>query len=522
MASNSANMLNAFTHLPIREKLGLLTGFAALAAIGVASWMWGSTPEYRMLYGNLSDRDGGAIIASLTQMNIPYRFSESGGAIMVPAAQVHDTRLRIASQGLPKGSLVGFESMETQKFGQTQFQEQINYQRALEGELARSIQSLAAVQGARVHLAIPKPSVFLREQNKPTASVLLSLHPGRTLERTQVAGIVHLISSSVPELSPRAVSVLDQAGNLLSARNDSGIDLDPAQLAFISQIEAGHARRIQEILEPVVGRGNVHAQVSAEVDFSQSESTAESYRPNQNADAAAVRNQQTNESSDAGAPPPQGVPGAASNQPGAQGPAGASAALGAKAGRRESATSYELDRTVRHVRQPVGMVKRLSAAVVINHRKIVDAEGKSSLTALPADEMTQLTALTKEAMGFNTNRGDSVNVANAPFNIEAREATPEIALWQQPENIALAREVGKALAIAVLILYLLFGIVRPFFKQVNESLATAAIAPQLEALPGSINVEAGAPDNLQDTARALARQDPKIVASVVRNWVSKE
>lgn len=521
MASNPANIFNAFTQLPIREKLSLLTGFAALAAVGVASWMWGSTPEYRVLYGNLSDRDGGAIIASLNQMNIPYKFSESGGAIMVPSTQVHDARLKIASQGLPKGSVVGFESMESQKFGLTQFQEQINYQRALEGELARSIQSLAAVQGARVHLAIPKPSVFVREQNKPTASVLLALHPGRTLERAQVAGIVHLVSSSVPELNPRGVSVLDQAGNLLSARNDSGLELDPAQLAFVQQIEASHARRIEEILEPVVGRGNVHAQVTAEVDFSQSESTAETYRPNQTQDAAAVRNQQTNETVNGGTPGAQGVPGAASNQPGAQGAAALGAASGG-GGRRESATNYELDRTVRHIKQPVGMVKRVSAAVVINHRKTVDAEGKATLTALTPEEMNQLTALTKEAMGFSTNRGDSVNVANAPFNTADREAVPETPLWQQPENIALAKEIGKSLAIGALILYLLFGVVRPFFRQVNESLATVNAAPQLEAPAVSQSADAGIPESPQDMARALARQDPKAVANVVRNWVSKE
>ncbi|MFM9966837.1 MAG: flagellar basal-body MS-ring/collar protein FliF [Burkholderiales bacterium] len=522
MASNNANLLSAFTQLPIREKLGLLTGFAALAAIGAASWMWSSSPEYRVLYSNLSDRDGGAVIASLNQMNIPYKFSETGGAIMVPSAQVHDARLRVASLGLPKGSLVGFESMDSQKFGLTQFQEQINYQRALEGELSRSIQSLAAVQGARVHLAIPKPSVFLREQNKPTASVLLSLHSGKTLERSQVAGIVHLISSSVPELSPKGVSVLDQAGNLLSARNDSGLDLDPAQLAFVQQIELNHARRIQEILEPVVGRGNVHAQVTADVDFSLSESTAETYRPNQASDAATVRNQQINESGNGATPIAQGVPGAASNQPGTPIAGASSLTSAAAAMRKESNIQYEVDRTVRHVRQPVGSVKRLSAAVVINHRKSLDAEGKSSFTALSPDEMTQLTALAKEAMGFNTNRGDSVNVANTAFNNEEREALPEIPLWQQPENISLAKEIGKSLAIAGLILYLLFGVVKPFFRQLNDSLATPPAETLIEALPAPSGAQADGLQNPLDTARALAKQDPKIVASVVRNWVAKE
>ncbi len=247
--------LNGFGNLPAKHILMLLAGIAALAAIAVASINWARTPDYKVLFANLSDRDGGSVMASLSQMNVPYRFAEGGGAILVPASMVHEARLKLASQGLPKGGTVGFELMETQRFGVTQFQERLNFQRGLEGELSRSIQALAAVQNARVHLALPAQNGFMREQQKPSASVLLALHPGRTLDRAQVAGIVHLVAASVPELSPKEVSVIDQTGALLSQNGESqSVGLDPGQLNYIRQIESGYIQRITDILEPILGR----------------------------------------------------------------------------------------------------------------------------------------------------------------------------------------------------------------------------------------------------------------------------
>ncbi|MFN3567116.1 MAG: flagellar basal-body MS-ring/collar protein FliF, partial [Burkholderiaceae bacterium] len=293
----SGQAAGGVARLSPRTKGMLALGLAALAAIVASVWLWSATPNYRVLFTNLSDRDGGAIIAQLAQMNIPFRNAD-GGTIMVPADRVHEARLKLASQGLPKGSIVGFEIMETQKFGVTQFQEQVNYQRGLEGELARSIQTLAPVASARVHLALPKQSGFLRDKQPPTASVLLQLHPGKALDRQQIAGIVHLVSSSVPELATKNVSVVDQHGNLLaSERGGSGTALDAAQLDYVAHIEAATIKRIEDILEPIVGRGNVRAQVTADVDFSQVEQMAETYKPNQAADAATVRSQSTIESS---------------------------------------------------------------------------------------------------------------------------------------------------------------------------------------------------------------------------------
>ena len=193
-----AQILGALT---TKQIVTLMIAVATTISILAGLWMWGQTPDYRVLYSSLSDRDGGAVIQSLQQMNVPYKFSEGGGALLVPAEKVHEVRLRLASQGLPKGSVTGFELMENQKFGTSQFLEQVNYQRALEGELARSMQTLAAVQSARIHLAIPKPTVFAKEQQKPSASVVLSLQGGRLLDSAQVSAIIHLISSSVPEMS---------------------------------------------------------------------------------------------------------------------------------------------------------------------------------------------------------------------------------------------------------------------------------------------------------------------------------
>jgi flagellar M-ring protein FliF len=497
---------------------------AALLAVLVASWMWSRSPDYRILFANIQERDGGAIVAALGQMNVPYRFNEGGNAILIPAESVHDVRLKLASQGLPKGGNVGFELMENQKLGATQFQEQVTYQRALEGELARSVQSLAAVQSARVHLAVPKAAAFLREQAKASASVLVNLYPGKLLERGQVAGIVHLVAASVPGLAPRNVSVIDQSGALLSVPHDGSTpNLDPGQLAHAQQIEGNYARRIVDLLEPLVGRANVRAQVTADIDFSATESTAETYRPNKDVAEAAIRSQQTSESSQPGGGGGLGVPGAVSNQPtSARAPAVPAAPVApgpAAAGvpqRKDQTLQYELDRTVRHTRQQVGTVKRLSVAVVVNHRKAAAVkDGKPGTVPLSEDEMKQITALAKEAIGFSQQRGDTLNVLNAAFNVEPVEAIPESAFWQQADTVAFAKEVGKHVLALGLALYVVFGVLRPMIRQLAE-LPPAPEPP----LPESFEPIATGQVGRLEAARQLARQDPKVVANVVKSWVA--
>lgn len=525
-----------------RQMFGLAVGVAALIALLSSVWMWGQTPDYRVLYSNLSDRDGGAIIESLQQQNIPYKFAEGGGALMVPSNLVYEARLKLATQGLPKGGTVGFELMENQKFGISQFAEQVNYQRALEGELARSVQSIGAVQGARVHLAIPKPSVFVKEQQKPSASVVLSLHPGRMLDSAQVSAIVHLISSSVPEMSAKNVTVVDQNGTLLSANHEgmSNEGLDDSQLKYIQQIEQDYVQRIETILAPMVGMANVRAQVNADIDFSQIEQTAEIYKPNTNPKESSLRSQQSDESSN-GSTSASGVPGALSNQP----PVPATAPIVASAGgnspnagnptsmHKESTVNYEVDRTIRHTKLPVGSVKRLSVAVVVNNRKITDAKGQISFKPLNDAEKAQINNLVSDAVGFDKSRGDSLNVQNIAFNDEKEITPPEVPLWKQPDMIELAKNLVKYLLIAVVMLIVVFGIIkpalRPLFSAVLDNPARSAEAEGNTnqtgtGAPAAYNVNAPPTTHPYEqgvqTARQIAQQDPKIVASVIKEWVS--
>ncbi len=504
---------------------GLLAlGAAALAALVAASWLWSSSPTYRVLFTNLSDRDGGAIIAQLSQMGIPYK-NNDGGVLLVPADKVHEARLKLAAAGLPKGSVVGFEVMDGQKFGVTQFQEQMNYQRGLEGELARSISSLAPVAQARVHLALPKQSGFLRDHQPPTASVLVQLHPGKVLDRTQVAGIVHLVSASVPELTPKNVSVVDQTGNLLASDRSEAGGLDAAQLDYVATIEASTIKHIEDILEPIVGHGNVRAQVTADVDFSAIEQTAETFKPNQTTDAATIRSQSTADSSQPGGNGPQGVPGALSNQPpvpptapinGSAAPLNANqpgAASGSNSTRREAVTNFEVDKTVRHTRSPVGQIRRLSAAVVVNNKG-----SGAAATPLADKEMQSLTALAREAMGFSTTRGDTLNVLNAAFSQPEFGPVEPVPFWKNPDLVALAKEGGKALLFLLLTMIVVFGILRPALRSIAETPRPEPAAPAVPTL-----VVAGAPVPISqiEQVRQLAKSDPATVANVVKSWVGE-
>jgi flagellar M-ring protein FliF len=532
-----------FAVLERGQKMRLAVGLALVVAVIVAAVMMNSKTEWRVLFSGLSDKDGGAIVAQLTQMQVPYQYTEGGGAIMVPADKVHDTRLRLASQGLPKGSVTGFELMENSRFGATQFQERVNFQRGLEGELTRSIQALSSVQSARVHLALPQQNGFFREQQKPSASVLLSLYPGRILDRAQIAGIVHLVSSSVPEMKPEAVSIVDDSGKLLSQSPD-GADgqegIDTQQLKYVQQIEAQYRQRILDILEPVVGKDNVQAQVTADLDFSQSEQTSETHTPNQAPDTGAVRSQQTLESTNPGPAGPSGIPGAVSNQPPGPNAApinaaaqplapGVPQALAQAQGqatapvssRKESIVNYEVDKTVRVVRAARGTIRRLSAAVVVNQRTQADARGNVAPVPLTQQQVDQMTALVRESIGFNGDRGDSVNLMNAPFVVDAK-ADESLAFWQQPAVQELARDLAWPVGAVLLALFVLLGVVRPVLKAMQ-----APPAPQLDALLDD-NLELAlepikkgprVQERLLEEARKLARENPAAVAGIVKNWI---
>jgi flagellar M-ring protein FliF len=529
-----------------------MIGVAAIAALMAGVWIWGQKPQYRVLFSNFSDRDGGAIVAALQQMNVPYQFAEGGGAILVPSDKVHDARLKLASQGLPKGGNVGFELMENQKLGVSQFLEQVNFQRALEGELAKSIQSVGAVQAARVHLALPKNSVFVRDQQKPTASVLLNLHSGRSLDPQQVSAIVHLVASSVPELPIANVTVVDQNGNLLSEAGKARASnaLDPTQLKYLHDLQQSIVRRIESIITPIAGAGNVRAEATADVDFSTTEQAAEIYKPNQGANQPAIRSQHSTESQNGGNTA-SGVPGALSNQP----PAPSSAPLttppapnattpGAPApaatSQRDSTVNYELDKTVRYVQQPMGGIKRLTVAVVVNHKRVIDNNGKASYRPLTDAEKTEITNLVKEAMGYNQERGDSLNVVNSPFANMEKEAVPEVPLWKQQETWELGKEAGRYLLLGVIMLFMYFKLLKPLLRKINrkeveverlEADAADGGAAQLGNADGDATVVQLSGQSLEpppshyqislEQAKRLARENPKVVANVVKEWVAE-
>jgi len=541
------NFVQRLNGLPLRSKLTMGAGLLALAGAVLAITLWSSQGDYRPLYSGLTDKDGGEVIGQLSALQVPYKH-EAGGTILVPASQVYELRMKLAAMGLPKGgaggtaNTPGFELMDKSSIGQTQFAERLNFQRALEGELSRTIKTTSDVADARVHLAIPQQNGFFREQQKPSASVVLTLRGGRTLDRSQIAGIVHVVSNAVPELNPKAVSIVDQTGALLSQTgSDAATGLDTQQLQYKSQVEAGYNKRIFELLEPVVGRENLRATVTADLDFSQTEATAEEYRPNQGPNAqASVRSSQNSESTNANAALPTGVPGAATNQPPVPATApvnGASAPLQAAQGgagnnssRKEQVTNYEVDKTVRVTRGSVGNVKRLNAAIVVNHRSVTDSKGKTTQQPVSAEEITRLTDLVKEAMGFNADRGDSVKVISAPFIVDKTEPA-DVPMWKQPWLLDIARSAIVPLAFVAIALIAVFGMIRPAIKAAmpqppEEKPETVdEVVDDTELLPGAAGMpklEAPLHNDKLDRARALARDNPVAVANIVRDWMAGE
>jgi flagellar M-ring protein FliF len=540
---------HTFEQLSNQQKILLMSAVAGVIALLVSASVWLRQPDYRVLFSNITERDGGAIIAALDQMNVPYRFSDGGSAILVSADRVHDVRLRLASQGLPRGGNVGFELLENQKFGISQFAEQVNYQRGLEGELSRTIQSIGAVQSARVHLAIPKPTVFVREAQKPSASVLLNLYPGRSLDPAQVAGIQNLVASSVPNLSPDNVTLTDQSGATISQLKSSLLQagLDPTQMKYVKEIEAAANQRVEDILSPILGEGNFRVQVAADIDFSQNEQTAETFRPNTTPPDISIRSQQTSESAST-IPSPQGVPGALSNQPpvpaaapltqppvpGAGAPApdappvpGRIDAAGVQASvanigqpintRKDSTLNYEVDRTIRHTKHSVGVIRRLTAAVVVNHRK--DARG--TLKPLSDSELRQINDLVKEAIGFNQERGDSVSVANALFAVPDKPETTTLPPWKDPEVLMVYKDIFIYALVALIAAYVLLRILFPL---VRRRLFPPPPPPPVREDEEEEEEERGPTEaelleQKLAQAREIAQQNPKVIANIINGWM---
>lgn len=524
----------------------LLVASAAVIAVMVVFWLWSQQPDYRVLFSNYTDKDGGAIVAALEKMNVPYKFSDSGAAILVPAAQVHEARLKLAADGLPKGGNIGFEILENQKFGVSQFIEQVNFQRALEGELERSIQSIGAVEVARIHLAIPKPSVFVREQQQPTASVLLNLRAGRSLDVQQVAAVVHLVASSVPNLPAANVTVVDQNGNLLSdaSKKMGSNNLDPTQLKYIDDIQKNIVRRVESIISPIVGAKNVRAEASAEVDFSSLEQAAEIYKPNQKPEDVAIRSLQNSESKSldgASGSAAVGVPGALSNQPPANATApivaadtaaGTGAAAGANASvapvnsQKNTTTNFEVDKTVRYSSQSMGGIKRLNVAVVVNNMPVTGKDGKVTYRALTAAEKAQINDLAMQAMGFNKERGDALTVVNSSFAGEPQEVIPEVPMWKNPEVIEYGKDALRFIAGLLVLVVIYKKLLSPMLRKLAAPAPGALKKPDDEdavvSLSGGVaeDQQASSSNEKLSAAKQMAKDNPRMVANVVAQWVN--
>ncbi len=553
-SNNTTTLIAAFERIRANPKFALIISAAAAISLIVALILWAQSPNYRVLYNNISDQDGGAIVAQLTQMNVPYRFDERGGAIMVPADQVYEARLKLAQLGLPKGGAVGFELLDQEKFGISQFSEQVNYQRALEGELSRTIETLGAVRSARVHLAMPKPSLFVRDEKQPSASVTVHLDNGRTMDASQVNAISWLISSAVPGLNADHVTIVDQMGHLLSQKGDGA--QQTSRLKYTGEVEADFQRRIQSILAPIVGSQNVRAQVTAQIDFTTHEQTAEQFQPNSAPEKMSIRSRQTSDAEQGGKTINGGVPGALSNQPPTPAtapltqPAGtanqAQGAAGNNAGAatadannaatvmpfnstKDATTNYELDRTLTHIKRSTGSIERLSVAVVVNH--LPGKEGAPE--PLSKAQMDQITALVKEAVGYTEARGDTLNIVNSAFTTaDDAEALP---LWQQPEIISLMLSAARYLLIGIVAWILWRKAVQPAWLR-HQELALQRLELEKEARQAELDElarknESSAKAKAQmrvdvelntQQLREMAENGPQTIALVLRQWMNKE
>jgi len=560
MAETTALTLGPLTTLervPGLKQLAMLVALAVSVSVGVTAAFWAREPGYSLLYSNISDQDAGEIVAVLSASEIPYELDSKTGAILVPGDHIQDARLKLAGQGLPRGTGFGLEMMEGDNgFSTSQFMENARYHHALETELGRTIANLRPVQNARVHLALPKNTVFLRQKRKPGASILVYLFPGRTLEQTQVASIVHLVASSVPELESGAVTVVDQHGRLLTTpQGAAGMAQNTQQFEYVRMIEDSYAQRITDLLAPMLGPNRVRATVAAELDFTVREETVEAFDPSRQAVRSEQLSQETRTGS--GAAGSSGVPGALSNQPPEPVPeAPAEAAQppvpGAeeeetkaepppapKSETRRSTRNFELDRTLSRTVQPTGSIQRLSVAVLVDHKQVTNEDGELVSEALSPAELEEVTQLVREAVGFSEERGDSVSVSNVSFFAEVIPEYEEPGMLDSP---AVRDGIRQALW-AVLLIALGLGIIRPIVRSLSAGLtgsgmaaatgqgrvmqmaAPAAAGAMGSAMAATMEMPPQAPlsfDDRVNVARQLAERNPERVAQIVRGWVQSD
>ena len=516
----------------------MLVGVAAAVAAGVAIALWSKEPTYSLLVSQVSNSQAAQIATALEAAGIPHKADTGSGSISVPAERLGEARLKLAAQGIGESDS-GFSSMSKDPgFGVSQFMETARYQHALESELARTISNLQPVEGARVHLALPRQSNFVRDRRPASASVFVQLKAGRRLAEEQVTSIINLVASSIPELDAAQVTVVDQQGHLLSApQGNDEFAMRDKQFEHARRLEEIYTQRVEQLLTAIVGPGRVHAQVVADVEMSVTEEARELYRP----ESQVVRSEQQSEELSRSATGPQGVPGALTNQPPQGGtalPPGQNANATAAAGTEVQATqtapnnsakqstrNYEIDRTLAYTKQPAGQLKRLSVAVLVDHSRAVDDEGNEKLTPLSEEQITSMTRLVKDAVGFDEKRGDSVSVVNAAFHPEEEiEQSPleSIPIWERPFVL----DVVKILAGLAVLVLLVLQVIKPLFK----ALAAPARA-QFASMEGQMQpmqmlaAGAQAPISYEQQvadARTMVQSDPRRVAQVVKGWVGQE
>ena len=568
------SFLENLSEMTMLRQVGLMVGLAASVAIGFAVVLWSQQPDYRPLYGSLSGMDSKQIMETLAAADIAYTVEPNSGALLVKADDVARARMKLAAAGVaPSDSNIGFEILDKdQGLGTSQFMEATRYRRGLEGELARTISSLNNVKAARVHLAIPKSSVFVRDERKPSASVLVELFAGRSLEPGQVLAIVNLVATSVPELSKSQITVVDQKGNLLSdMAENSALTQAGKQFDYSRRMESMLTQRVHNILQPVLGNDRYKAEVSADVDFSAVESTSEQFNPDQ----PALRSEQSTSEQRTASNGPQGVPGALSNQPPAPASApqttgGAAATAGAiQPGqplldangqqimdpatgqpmlapypadkRNQSTKNFELDRSISHTKQQQGKINRLSVSVVVDDQvKVNPADGAVTRAPWTADELARVTRLVQDAVGFDASRGDSVSVINMPFSAERGEVFAEPAFYSQPWFWDIVKQVLGVLFILVLV----FGVLRPVLNNITgngkKQLALAGGDVELGGMGGldgelaNDRVSLGGPQSILlpspsegydaqlNAIKSLVAEDPGRVAQVVKEWINAD
>lgn len=554
-------LLRGFFQLPRGRQIGFIVTLALVFAVAVAVLLWASQKDYERLFLNLPEKEAGEVVEALKKLSADYQLDRATGAILVPADKVHELRLKLATQGLPREGEMGFDSLsQGSSFGTSQMMEGARFQHALEGEIARSVMTIRGVKSARVHLAIPKESVFIRQPRKASASVVVELGSGYGLEPGQVEGVVHLVAASVPQLEPSQVTVVDGRGRLLNSRDSaSGMNLTSKQFDYKRQVEDHLIERVENILSPVVGRDGMRTQTTVDLDFTETERTQELYNP----DLPALRSEQVSEEQNRGGGGPQGVPGALSNQPPPAGvapeiagqnppaPAAGQAAAPAPAPAQPSSASksatrnYELDKTISHSRLGTGEVRRLTVAVVVDHQRILQPDGSQTSQPYSDEDLSRFSSLVKEAVGYDASRGDRVTVTNAAFKTEQAQAAEPV--WERPWFWSVAKQVGAGLVLILLIL----GVLRPALRGLAgggapargdteaeaaggvPAVAVAGALPELTG-PGGAEGALEGPDDVLlleapqsyekrlEFAQRAIDNDPKRVAQVIKLWMTGE